>query len=169
MAQQKSVSEVGRSAQEARPPTESRGRGLGLFDDDRWFEDLFSRRWWPGFPEASLRERWTQRHAMMPKVDVLDQDTQIVVRAEVPGIDRENLDISVTDNLVTIRGQSRHEESKEEGAYFRREISQGAFERTVLLPSDVDADKAKATFTDGMLELTLPKVKEVRRRRIPVE
>ncbi len=141
-----------------------------LLDEyDRWFEDLFPRHLWLGFPEQAFRQRLAQRYHTMPKVDVVDQDKLLIVRAEIPGVDRDNLDVSVTDNLVTIRGHSHHEETKEEGAYFRREISRGEFERTVALPSDVDAAKASARFQDGILELTLPKVDEVRRHRITVE
>ncbi|MCC5812037.1 MAG: Hsp20/alpha crystallin family protein [Ectothiorhodospiraceae bacterium] len=170
MVQQKSLDESRQETPEKRASAEVGRRGLGVQNEyDRWFEDLFSGRWWQGFPELSLRDRWAQRQPTIPKVDVVDQDRQLVLRAEVPGIDRDNLEVSVTDNLVTIRGRSHHEEAKEEGAYYRREISHGAFERTIPLPSDVDADRAKASFRDGILELTLPKVKEVRRRRIAVE
>ncbi|MFV8836167.1 Hsp20/alpha crystallin family protein [Aquisalimonas sp.] len=161
-----------RKGQEETPSgvTKPGNKWPSLFDDyDRWFDDLLPRRWWSGLPEQSLRGRWPQRHPGMPKVDVVDQDKQLVVRAEIPGVDRENLDVSVADNLVTIRGRSHHEETKEEGVYFRREISHGEFERTVALPSEVDADKARARFENGILELTLPKVNEVRRRQIKVE
>ncbi len=158
---------------EGKAPTgvaRSGDRWPALFEDyDRWFDDLLPRRWLSAFPEQSLRGRWPQPPAGMPKVDVVDQDKQLVVRAELPGIERDNLDVTVTDNLVTIRGRSRHEETKDEGVYFRREISHGEFERTVALPSEVDADKARARFENGILELTLPKVNEVRRHRIKVE
>ena len=169
MAQEKGLSK----GQEGTPSraAKSGNRWPALFDEhDHWFDDLFPRRWWSGFlPEQSLRGRWPQRHPGMPKVDVVDQDKQLVVRAEIPGVDRDNLDVSVADNLVTIRGRSHHEEAKEEGVYFHREISHGEFERTVALPGEVDADKARARFENGILELTLPKVNEVRRRQIKVE
>ena len=168
MAQDKGLSK----AREEAPSgvAKSGSRWPDLFDDyDRWFEEFLPRRWLSGLPEPSLRARWPQRHPGMPRVDVVDQDKQLLVRAEIPGVERDDIDVSVTDNLVTIRGRSHHEDTKEEGVYFRREISHGEFERTVALPGEVDADKARARFENGVLEMTLPKVNEVRRRRIEVE
>jgi HSP20 family protein len=104
-----------------------------------------------------------------PRIDVINLEREIMVRAELPCIDKEELDVSMTDNSVTIRGQTRHEETKEEGDYFRREISSGSFARTVTLPGEVDAAKAQASFQDGVLELTIPKVEGSKRHSIKVE
>lgn len=105
----------------------------------------------------------------MPKMDVIDRDNEIVVRAELPGVDKKDLDVSMTDNTVTIKGETRKEEKEEKGDYYRCEISEGSFSRTVTLPSDVDASKAQARFKDGMLELTLPKAEGSKRRTIKVD
>ena len=99
----------------------------------------------------------------------MDKEEVVIVRAEVPGMKKEDLEVSVTDNTVTIRGSTKHEEKTEEGEYYRCEISRGEFSRTVGLPAEVDGDKAKATFKDGVLELTLPKVAVSKRRSIKVE
>jgi HSP20 family protein len=93
----------------------------------------------------------------------------VVVKAELPGVQKDDINVSVTDSSVTIKGSTSHEEKEEKGNYYRREISRGSFSRTVALPSDVDADKAKANFTDGILVLTIPKVEKSHRKSVTVE
>jgi HSP20 family protein len=129
------------------------GRGLGGV---RWSRPSWSDLMAPFQSEA-------------PRIDIINRETEILVRAEIPGIDKEDLDVSMTDNTVTIKGMTRREEQKEEGDYFRREISSGSFSRTVTLPGDVDAGKAKASFQDGVLELTIPKAEGSKRHSIKVE
>lgn len=104
-----------------------------------------------------------------PSVDVIERDEEVLVRAELPGVDKSDLDVSMTDNTVTIKGSTRTEEKEEKGDYFRREVSSGTYSRTVTLPAEVDSAKAKASFKDGLLELTLPKTKKAKRRTIKVE
>ena len=103
-----------------------------------------------------------------PSVDVIDGDTQIVARAEVPGVDKEDLEVSVSDRSLTIKGQTRFEEEKTEGDIHRREIRTGAFTRTVTLPDAVDGRKTKATYKDGVLELKMPKLKPSRKHDIKI-
>ena len=104
-----------------------------------------------------------------PSVDVINRDEEVLVRAELPGVDKNDLDVSMTDNTVTIKGSTRTEEKEEKGNYFRREVSSGTYSRTVALPAEVDGAKAKASFKDGMLELTLPKLEKAKRHTIKVE
>jgi len=119
---------------------------------------------WPSWAEmSSLVE------AKLPKLDVIERDNEVVVRAEVPGVDKKDLDISVTDHTVTIKGCTKEEHKEEEGDYFRSEISRGSFSRTSALPCEVDGDKARAKFSDGMLELTIPKLETSTRHTVKVE
>ncbi len=135
---------------------------------DRFFEGTFPRslmrfgRWpWP---------EWAPRfEGKLPAVDIIDRPDRVVVRAEVPGVKKEDLDVSVSDNLVTIRATTKHEEEKEEGQYYRREMSRGEYSRSISLPADVDSAEAKASFKDGILELTLPKIAPSKRRSVKVE
>ncbi len=146
-------------------------RALSPFDEmDRLFDQYFRRGWmrpwrfeWPSFPEISLPEM------KVLKVDVIDRETEVVVKAEVPGVEKKDIDISVGEDTVTIKGETRHEEKEERGDYYRCEISRGSFSRTVALPAAVDGSKAKASFKDGMLELTLPKVEKAKRHSIKLE
>jgi HSP20 family protein len=130
---------------------------------ERLFDDFFGRRWlrpfaWERFPEMTA----------MPSVDVIDRADEVVVRAEVPGYKKEDIEISVSDSSLTIKGETKTEEKEEKGDYYRCEISRGAFTRTVELPAAVDDSKAKASMKDGMLELTLPKVEKSKRHTIAI-
>lgn len=137
---------------------------------EQFFDQMLHRNWlrpwrspWPSFPELSFPE------LKAPKVDVIDRDGEVVVKAEIPGVDRKDLDISVGDDSVTIKGETRTEQKEEKGDYYRCEISRGSFSRSVALPAAVDGARASATFRDGILELTLPKQKATQRHKIPIE
>ncbi len=138
---------------------------------ERMFDDYFSRGWLhpyrferPSFPRASL-----PFEGKTPNVDVIDRENEIFVKAELPGVDKKDLDISVTQNSVTIKGTTSHEEKEEKGDYYRSEISRGSYSRSLSLPAEIDDNKAKAKFKDGVLELTLPKTKKSNRHTIKVE
>lgn len=104
-----------------------------------------------------------------PSVDVIDRDNEILVRAEIPGIEKKDLNISLTDNLLTIKGQSTGEVKEEKGDYHRREISSFSFSRSVMLPGAVDPSQTTASLKNGILEITLPKAESSKRRTITVQ
>jgi HSP20 family protein len=105
----------------------------------------------------------------LPRVDLIDREAEILVRAEVPGIDKEHLEVDLTGELLTIRGERRKEEKTEEGNVYRAEIARGTFVRTLRLPAEVDADKVEATFENGLLEIHLPKLATTKRQRIELK
>jgi HSP20 family protein len=107
--------------------------------------------------------------ARMPSVDVLDHDDHLLVRAEIPGVNKDDLNVSISDNVLTIKGDTKREEKKETGDYFRHEISRTSFARSVTLPVAVDTDKVSATLTDGMLEVTIGKAATAKRRSVKVQ
>ncbi len=104
-----------------------------------------------------------------PRVDVVDRDHEVLIRAEVPGVERDDLEISLSGNTVTFRGHAQSEAEEEKGTYHYRETRRGDFSRTVNLPADVDASAAKAQYKDGVVELTIPKLEGTKRRRIEIE
>lgn len=124
------------------------------------------------FEESVVRPRGT---ALTPgmrgalAVDMYETDEDVVVKASVPGIDVEDLDISVTGDTLTIKGESQAEEEVEEENYFCRERWYGAFSRSVTIPASVEADKAEADFEDGVLTLRLPKAEEMKPKAIKVK
>jgi HSP20 family protein len=148
-------------------------RPLSPFDAmEQLFESYFPRGWmrpfrmeWPSWPEGAA----APFEGKTPKVDVIDRDNELIVKAELPGVDKKDVDISLTRNSVTIKGTTSHEEREEKGDYYRCEMSRGSYARTVMLPADVAEDKASAKFRDGVLELTLPKLEQTKRRSIKVE
>ena len=146
-------------------------RALSPFEEmERMFDNYFSRGWMRPF-----HLDWPSSHKMKafegktPSVDVIERDDEIVVKAELPGVDKKDIDVSVTNNTVTIKGTTSHEEKEEKGDYYRCEISRGSYSRTLSLPTDVDEENTRAKVKDGILELTLPKLKKSKRRTIKVE
>ena len=144
----------------------------GFFDEmDRAFDALMHRGWLRPFRE--LWPEWqpftTDVEVQMPRVDLVDREAEILVRAEVPGIDKEHLDVDLSGELLTIRGERRKEEKTEEGDVYRAEIARGTFVRTLRLPAEVDPEKIEATFKDGLLEIHLPKVETTKRQRIEIK
>jgi len=145
---------------------------LSPFEEmERMFDNFFERRWlhrfqkgWPSFPKLAAPFK-----GITPSVDVIDRDDEVVVKAELPGVDKKDLEVSVSQNTVTIKGSTSREEKEEKGDYYRCEISRGSYARTLSLPADIDEENTKASFKDGILELTLPKLKKSKRRTVKVE
>jgi len=140
-----------------------------LEEMQRMFDEFLGRGWlrpfrFEGMPELSLP--WDGR---LPKLDVIDRDNEVVVRVEVPGVKKEDIEISVTGDLFTVKGQTKREEKEEKGDYYRCEMSQGSFSRTVTLPAMVDEAGAKAQLKEGMLEVTLPKTEKAKKRAIKID
>ena len=147
-----------------------RAHALSPFEEmDRLFDTYFSRGWLHPFQWSSLPKVAAPFEGRMPNIDLIDRENEFVIKAELPGVDKKDLDISVTQNAVTIKGSTRHEEKEEKGDYYRCEISRGSYARTMSLPADVDEEHTKATFKDGVLELTLPKLKKTKRHNVKVE
>jgi len=135
-----------------------------MFEEmERWMGGMLPERWGEPFHfNRSAAE-------FGPKVDLVDREAEVVLRAAVPGFDKADIEVSATDNAVTIRGKAREEHKEEEGEYFHREIRTEDFLRTVRLPCFVDDNKARATFKQGVLEIVLPKVEENKRHTVTIE
>jgi HSP20 family protein len=124
---------------------------------DRLFEESFVRptRWL--VPERELA------------IDMYETDENIIVKTAVPGVRPEDIDITITGDTLTIRGETKEEEELRRASYIRRERRYGAFSRSVTLPSGIEPDKAEATFEHGVLTLTIPKSEEVKPKIIKVK
>ncbi|MFW5857582.1 MAG: Hsp20/alpha crystallin family protein [Planctomycetota bacterium] len=121
---------------------------------NRLFDDFFGeRRLAPGFGEGG---------AFLPSIDVHETDGVLEVTAELPGLAEEDVDVSLTDDTLTLRGEKKREETKkDENGYTHVERSYGSFHRAIPLPPGVDGDRADATFKNGVLTVKLPKNPEV--------
>lgn len=161
MAQkQELIPKEAQRAMAARSPFEEMDRMM-----DQMVEGFFPRTWWR--PRGFMRPEIGAGEARVPNVDVVERDDEVLVRAELPGVEKKDIDISVSDSSLTISAQPHIAE--EEGEYYYCEIGATPFTRSVRLPVEVDSDKAKASFKDGLLELHLPKTEHARRRAISVE
>lgn len=138
---------------------------------DRLFDEFFRSFKWP---LTEWRPSWHLRLAPFgsdwPLVDMDENDEEIRITAELPGVDRENIEVSVTDDRVTIRGEKKGQQEKRERGHYRMERSYGSFQRSFELPCEVEPDRVDASFKDGVLTVTLPKSASARERikKIPV-
>lgn len=114
------------------------------------------------------RESW-QRAPMSVPLDMYETDDQVVVTAELPGIKPEDVDIRVTGNTLSIKGEVKQEEEETRGSVHYRERHYGAFQRIVALPSNVDTNKIDATFENGVLKVTAAKTEEAKPRQIEIK
>lgn len=116
--------------------------------------------WAPFQPDLDIR---------VPRVDMVDRETEILIRAEVPGMKKEELHLELTGSLLTIRGERKREEKQDGEHTYCSEIVRGAFSRTIQVPTGINKEAVEATFTDGMLEIHLPKLEVPERTNIEVK
>lgn len=124
---------------------------------DRAFGQLFE-----GPAQTQLMGGW------VPAVDLYEDKDNLTVKCEIPGMKKEDIDISLHEGFLTISGERKHEEKKQEGEVYRTERYEGRFSRSLSLPSKVDAEKINATYKDGVLTVTLPKAEEAKPKQIQV-
>ena len=116
----------------------------------------------------TLGEGSSAGSAWTPAVAILDAADAIVLKAELPGLSPEDIDIEIDDNVLTLKGERRFDEKVEEGRYYRVERAYGSFQRSVTLPQGVRPDEITATFDSGVLTVRVPKADEVKPRKIAV-
>lgn len=128
---------------------------------DKMFEDSLSRFRHP--EEATMQTFWS------PLVDIYETDENIVLKAELPGVDKSEVSVEVKDNTLILKGERKREKELKEENYHRIERSFGTFMRSFSLPVTVKQDHVKARFKDGVLEVTLPKSEEAKPKQVKVE
>ncbi|MEE8399353.1 MAG: Hsp20/alpha crystallin family protein [Desulfobacterales bacterium] len=137
-------------------------RRLTNFNDR--FGSLFD-----NFSYPTLRHDDTVTHGdWHPVVDIYEDEGAFVVTAEIPGVDKKDIEIDVKDRVLTLRGERLSDRASKEDTYYRRERSYGKFERTFSLPENVNADTIEASFKDGVLKLEIPKPEEIKPKSITV-
>lgn len=125
---------------------------------NRLFENVF-----PGGREESLFAGWS------PALDVHEDKENVIVKAEVPGLKKEDIELQLLDDVLTISGERKHEVERKEGNTFHSERHFGKFRRSVALPSPVDTTKVTAAYADGVLTVTLPKAEEAKPKQIDIK
>ncbi|UCF71665.1 MAG: Hsp20/alpha crystallin family protein [candidate division WOR-3 bacterium] len=126
-------------------------------DVDRLFDTFFGRE------NESYENYWR------PAIDIEENNGNLMVRAEIPGMSKEDIKVAVKDNMLTISGERKRENESKDKTYYRVERCYGQFQRMIRLPTEVDADKVKATYKDGVLHVTLPKPESMKPKQIDVE
>ncbi len=136
---------------------------------EEWFHEAMP----PWHPFRRTQMDWSAFESAfegkMLKADIIDREKEILVRAELPGVEKDDIDITVDGQRITIKASARYEEKEEEGDYFRHEINSGDYRRNFVLPTKVNSDKAITTFKDGIMELILPKSEPSKRQKIKVK
>jgi len=127
---------------------------------DRLFDDPFFRL--GRMAEDSGLGMWN------PAVDLYEKDDYVMIKAELPGVDKNDINIDLKDRLLTLSGERTHEKETNEENYYRRERSYGKFQRTFTLPADVDSDQIKAEFKDGVLQIEIPKPEEKKAKKVTI-
>lgn len=137
-------------------------KGMDLLRNemDRVFFDRFFEPRWEEFESAG---QWA------PKVDVSETKDAIVVKAEIPGVEQKDINVSLQDQVLTIKGEKHQEKDEKNDKYHRVERSWGAFTRAFRMPAAVSGEKVTATFKDGTLTIMLPKALEAKGTTIPVK
>lgn len=120
------------------------------------------------FNELPRNDYAVDRPWVLP-LDVIEDDEKFIIKASIPGINPDDLEITFSDNILTIKGEIKDEAETQEGKYHLRERRYGLFQRSIALPERVDADKIEAVYEDGVLTLFVPKVEEIKPKRISVK
>lgn len=144
---------------------------------DRFFEDSGLGLGWRRPSFAGLRrelqrgERELEKAAWSPQVDILEREGQLVVRADLPGLTKDNVKVEVTDDTLTIRGEREEKKEEKREGFYRSECSYGSFYRAIPLPEGTDTAKVNAVMSDGVLEVAMPapKKEEPRGRQVEVK
>lgn len=134
---------------------------------ERMFEGI-------GFPDVRWPRLWSSAEApgsWAPDVDMFERKGQLVVRADLPGLNKEDVKVEITDSELVIDGERKTEKEEEKEGYYRSECTYGAFKRAVRLPDGIKPEEAKASFKNGVLEITMPAPKhpEKRGRRLEIK
>lgn len=127
---------------------------------NRFFGQDFSPRTW--LDEELSMANWK------PAVDIYDNDNSIVIKAELPGVESKDVEVELKDRVLTLKGERSEEKEVKEESYHRKERVFGKFQRSFTLPAEVDADKIKAEYKDGVLNIEIPKPEEIKPKKITV-
>jgi HSP20 family protein len=130
----------------------------------REFDRLFKEAFTPLFGEGDISTRtWA------PPVDIFETENDIVLKAELPGVDPKDVEVKVEDNTLYLKGERKFEKEVKDESYHRIERSYGSFARSFSLPNSINAEKVKAEYKDGLLMLTLPKREEAKPKTIKID
>ncbi len=135
---------------------------------DSFFDESFLRPFSP-FNRSLLGMRTSLLEEVSPLVDIYEDAGDIVLKAELPGMKKEDIDVTLSEDCITISGEKKKEEEVKKKDYYKWERSYGSFSRSFDLPGAVQSDKVKSTFKDGVLEVRIPKSEEIKSKEVKVQ
>ena len=135
-----------------------------LFRVSQQMNNIFDDFFYPGRRMANFERSWNWN----PAVDIYEDDQNIYLKVEIPGVEKDSIFVDVKDRVLTLKGERTSENEVKEDQYFRRELSYGSFERAFTLPEAVSTDDIKAEYKDGVLKVTVPKPEETQPKQITV-
>jgi HSP20 family protein len=127
----------------------------GLFE--RFFEDM------------DMAPFFSDEKSFVPAFDISESDTEYVVTAELPGIEEKDLEVTLSEGILSVKGEKKHETEEKSETHHRVERRYGSFSRSFRIPDSVDSDKIDATFKDGVLKLSIPKSEEAEMKKIEIK
>jgi HSP20 family protein len=134
----------------------------GTFMPDR---DLFDR----FFDDWSLPSLFSEEHTLVPAFDITENEKEFIVTAELPGIDAKDVGVTISEGILTVKGEKKHEKEDKGDNYHRVERRYGTFSRSFRIPGKIEVDKVDANYKDGILKLTLPKAEGSETKKIEVK
>ena len=135
---------------------------------EEFFENFPPRRWMETFGPFGWKWPTDTDMERMFRLDVVDRDKEFFVRGELPGVKKDDVDVTISGNRLTIEAEREFEEVDEKEEFYRHELGYGNFMRTITLPEEVDIEKIHAELKDGILEITLPKIRAAERHTVNV-
>ena len=123
-----------------------------FWDIERWFEEEWPERWFPRIPAFRA-----------PRMDIYEDNGNVVAEVELPGVDPKNIEVEVKDNILKVEAKTEEKKEEKRKGYYRKELSKGYYKRAVPLPVEVQEEKAEASFEGGILKMVIPKVKPVKK------
>ena len=150
---------------------------VDTWDDFRRFEDMMNRMFegFVGRPGRRLmlpsgeRGEVVPAESRQPFIDVIETDKEVIATAEMPGLEKQDIKINLTEDRLEISAETKHEEKKEEKGYLYRERRSGSYYRAISLPSPVDPDTSKASYNNGVLEIKMPKTEIKKKKPLKIE
>ncbi len=130
-----------------------------IWDMDEWFEDEWSENWPERLKWGRLSSGKEPSIVRSPRMDIYEDNGNVVTEVELPKVDPKNIDLEVKDNVLKIEAKTEKKKEEKRKGYYRKEISSGFFKRALPLPVEVTGKKAKADYRDGILKITIPKIK----------
>jgi HSP20 family protein len=137
---------------------------MGLLDLDRLFDESF----WKPFAPFGLSRMRTAAEEIVPAVDIFESNGDVVLKAELPGINKEDIDITLNDGFITISGEKKKESEIKKKDYYKWESSYGSFCRSFALPAEIQRDKVKSIYKDGILEVRMPKSEAAKSKEVKI-